>query len=52
MAADTTTHSVPLRSEGAETDDLLNKLEDFFCDPALTGAISDFAAQHAAEIVP
>lgn len=38
-------------ADGAHSD-ILQKLEDFFSDPALTSSISDFASSHAAEIVP
>ena len=41
-----------IREPEAEEVDLLSRLEDFFAAPELTGAISDFAAAHAAEIVP
>ena len=40
-----------IRDPDAEESDLLSRLEHFFADPALTSAISDFAAAHAAEIV-
>ncbi|KAL1499057.1 hypothetical protein AB1Y20_013572 [Prymnesium parvum] len=36
----------------AEESDLLARLEDFFADPQFTGAINEFAAEHAAEITP
>ena len=39
-------------STAAGGTDLLLALEDFFADPALTGVISAFAADYAAEIQP